>query len=147
MKLSLYSVDDGDNVINKTMVSPLEVNIRLDNGVDVIRPSIRLRDIDGFDFDDYNYAHIDVLNRFYFVDKLERVSAKDSILHLVCDVLETYKTELLNSRARVRRNLRNGDYVDVSVDESIVKNAQVYHSDKTLVDGESTIILTVIGGD
>lgn len=146
MKLSLYSVDDGDNVINKTMVSPLEVNIRLDNGVDVIRPSIRLRDIDGFDFDDYNYAHIDVLNRFYFVDKLERVSAKDSILHLVCDVLETYKKELLNSKARVRRNLRNGDYVNVSVDESIVKSAKVYQSDKTLVEGESTIIFTVIGG-
>ena len=147
MKLYLYSVDDGDNVINKTMISPLEINIRLDNGVDVIRPSIRLRDIDGFDFDDYNYAHIDVLGRFYFVDKLERASAKDSILHLVCDVLETYKTELLNSKARVRSNLRNGDYVDVSVDESIVKSAQVYQSDKTLVEGESTIIFTVIGGD
>lgn len=145
MKLYLYSVDDGDNVINKTLGSPLEINIRLDNGVDVIRPSIRLRNIDGFNFDDYNYARIDVLGRFYFVDKLERVSAKDSILHLVCDVLETYKTQLLNSKARVRRNLRNGDYVNVSVDESIVKSAKVYQSDKTLVKGESTIIFTVIG--
>ena len=145
MKLFLYDVGDGDNIINKTLPAPLEINIRLDNDVDVVRPSIRLRNITGVDFDDYNYAYIDVLGRYYFIDKLGRVSARDNILYLSCDVLETYKTEILNSKARVHRNLRNGDYVDGSIDKSIVKNVMVYNSDKTLVDGESTIIFTVIG--
>ena len=145
MKLFLYNVDDGDNVINKVLPVPLEINIRLDNDVDVVRPTIRLRNISGVNFDNFNYAYIDVLGRYYFVDKLGRVSARDNILYLSCDVLETYKTEILNSKARVHRNLRNGDYVDGNIDKSIVQNVMVYNSDKTLVDGESTIIFTVIG--
>lgn len=145
MKLFLYNVDDGDNVINKVLPAPLEINIRLDNDVDVVRPNIRLRNISGVNFDDFNYAYIDVLGRYYFIDKLGRVSARDNILYLSCDVLETYKTEILNSKARVYRNLKNGDYVDGNIDKSIVQNVMVYNSDKTLVDGESTIIFTVIG--
>ena len=145
MKLFLYDVGDGDNVINKTLPVPVEIEIRLSNDVDIINPTIRLRNIAGINYDDYNYAFIDVLGRYYFIDKLGRVSANDNILYLSCDVLETYKTEILNSKARVHRNLRNGDYVDGNIDKSIVKNAMVYNSDKTLVDGESTIIFTVIG--
>ena len=145
MKLFLYDVADGDNVINKTLPTPLEIDIRLSNDVDVINPEIRLRNISGVNFDEYNYAHIDVLGRYYFIDKLGRVSATDNILYLSCDVLETYKNEILNSNARFKRNLRTGDYVDGSIDKSIIKNVMVYNSDKALIADESTIILTVIG--
>lgn len=145
MKLFLYDVTDGDNVINKTLPTPLEIDIRLSNDVDVINPEIRLRNISGVNFDEYNYANIDVLGRYYFIDKLGRVSATDNILYLSCDVLETYKNEILNSNARFKRNLRTGDYVDGSIDKSIIKNVMVYNSDKALIADESTIILTVIG--
>lgn len=146
MKLFLYDVDDGDNVINKTLPQPVEITIRLDNDVDVIRPTIRLRNIAGINFDDYNYAFIDVLGRYYFIDKLGRVSARDNLLYLSCDVLETYKTEILNSNARVKRNLKTGDYYNGAIDATINKSVMIYNGDVTLNSDVSNLIVSVVGG-
>lgn len=144
MKLFLYDVADGDNVINKTLPVPVEIEIRLSNDVDVINPEIRLRNIEGVNYDDYNYAFIDVLGRYYFIDKLGRVSATDNILYLSCDVLETYKTEILNSNARIMRNLKTGDFVEVAIDMSNLTTVENHYSDKGLTDGESSIVFTTM---
>lgn len=145
MKLFLYDVDDGVNVINKTLPAPVEIDIRLSNDVDVINPELRLRNIDDINYDDYNYAFIDVLGRYYFIDKLVRVSATDNKLYLSCDVLETYKTEILNSNARFMRNIKTGDYQDGNIDAEIRTNSVIFNSDKTLIKGEHSNILTTIG--
>jgi hypothetical protein len=145
MKLFLYAITDGDNVINKTLPTPVEIDIQLRNDVDVISPQINLRNIVGINYDDFNYAYIDVLDRYYFIDKLGRVNISDNILYLSCDVLETYKTEILLSNARLKRNIKNGDYIDVNVENSIVQSVMLYNSDKGLVDGESTKIFITIG--
>lgn len=144
MKLFLYNVADGDNVINKTLSNKVEIEIRLSNDVDVINPEIRLRTIAGVDFSDFNYAFIDVLGRYYFIDKLGRVSATDNMLYLSCDVLETYKTEILNSNARLMRNLKTGDFVEIAVDMSNLTTVEKHYSDKGLTDGESSIIFTTM---
>ena len=144
MNLFLYDVDDGDNVINKTLPAPVQIEIRLSNDVDVISPTIRLRTIEGINYDDYNYAFIDVLGRYYFIDKLGRVSATDNMLYLSCDVLETYKTEILNSNARVMRNLKTGDFVEVAIDMSNLTTVEKHFSDKGLTDGESSIVFTTM---
>lgn len=145
MKLFLYDVVDGDNVINKTLPVPVEIEIRLSNDVDVINPTIRLRNIEGINYDDYNYAFIDVLGRYYFIDKLGRVSATDNMLYLSCDVLETYKTEILNSNARFKRNLKTGDYQNVFIESSIFKTVSKHESNGGFVDGQTSVILTTIG--
>ena len=144
MKLFLYDVDDGDNVINKTLPVPVEIEIRLSNDVDVINPTIRLRNIEGVNYDDFNYAFIDGLGRYYFINKLGRVSASDNMLYLSCDVLETYKTEILNSNARVMRNLKTGDFAEIDIDMSNLTTVEKHLSDKGLTDGESSIIFTTM---
>lgn len=145
MKLFLYNVADGDNVINKTLSNKVEIEIRLSNDVDVINPEIRLRNIAGVDFNDFNYAYIDVLGRYYFINKLGRVSANDTFLYLSCDVLETYKAEILASKARLRRSIRNGDFYEGNMDFTIDTNVMIYNSNAGLPDGENTTILTTIG--
>lgn len=145
MKLFLYNVADGDNVINKTLSNKVEIEIRLSNDVDVINPEIRLRNIAGVDFSDFNYAFIDVLGRYYFINKLGRVSANDTFLYLSCDVLETYKAEILASKARLRRSIRNGDFYEGNMDFTIDTNVMIYNSNAGLPDGENTTILTTIG--
>lgn len=146
MKLFLYNVADGDNVINKTLVDPLEIGIRLNNDVDVVRPEIVLRNLNGVNFDSFNYAYIDVLERYYFVDKLARVNASDSWLYLSCDVLETYKTEILNSSARLKRNIKTGDYMRVNIDNNINTSVSIHNSDKSLPDDATeNYIVSVMG--
>mgnify|MGYP003594932981 CR=1 FL=1 len=143
MKLFLYDVDDGDNVINKTLPVPVEIEIRLSNDVDVTNPTIRLRNVEGINYDDYNYAFIDVLGRYYFIDKLGRVSASDNMLYLSCDVLETYKDEILSSNARFKRSIKTGDYYDGEIDKSIKKTILNYNSDVTITPKASFILTTV----
>lgn len=146
MKLFLYDVVDGDNVINKDLPVPVEIEIRLSNDVDVINPELRLRNVEGINYDDYNYAFIDVLGRYYFVNKLGRVSATDNILYLSCDVLETYKDEILNSNARFTRNLKTGDFYNGSIDSTINKSVMIYNGDVTLNSDVSNLIVSVVGG-
>ena len=64
--LILYSINDGDNVINKNLVNGVTVPINLKQGFDIINPDIVLNG----DYRGFNYAHIPSLNRFYFINRL-----------------------------------------------------------------------------
>ena len=93
MQLILYVTEDAKNVINKTLTNPVSMNINLKRDINIIMPEIVLNG----DFGGFNYAHIPDFNRFYFVDSVEQLNLKMVKLSLICDVLETYKTTILNS--------------------------------------------------
>lgn len=146
MKLYLYKTNDGDNVINKIKFNTLEIDINLKADTDILNPMIMLTTIVGVNFNDYNYAHIPLLNRYYLVSSISNINNRLWRLDLTCDVIETYKDDILASNARIRRNIKNGDYADISIESSVVKNSTIYSSDKGFSETESTAILSTIGG-
>lgn len=141
MKMYLYHVNDAENVINKTLVNGLEIDINLKASVDIVNPEIVLNG----DFRGYNYAHLPDLNRYYFIDRIEQLNLKLVKLNLSCDVLETYKTDILNSNARFKRNIKNGDYQNISIDYSNQTISTNYNSDGVPMNG-NTMIISTIGG-
>lgn len=141
MKMYLYHVNDAENVINKTLVNGLEIDINLKSSVDIVNPEIVLNG----DFRGYNYAHLPDLNRYYFIDRIEQLNLKLVKLNLSCDVLETYKADILNSNARFKRNIKNGDYQNISIDYSNQTISTNYNSDGLPMDG-NTMIISTIGG-
>ena len=141
IELKLYSINDGDNVLNKTLVNPTIVNINLKQGFDIIKPEIVLNG----DFRGFNYAHIPSLNRFYFIDSVEQLNLKLVKLTMSCDVIETYKADILSSNARYNRSIKNGDYIETSIDRSVIKTISTHDADKTVFMGEKSIILTTLG--
>ena len=141
MKMYLYHVNDAENVINKTLVNGLELDINLKSSVDIVNPEIVLNG----DFRGYNYAHLPDLNRYYFIDRIEQLNLKLVKLNLSCDVLETYKADILNSNARFKRNIKNGDYQNISIDYSNQTISTNYNSDGLPMDG-NTMIISTIGG-
>lgn len=146
MILKLYQVTDGDNVMNKTLSdTPLTLTIRLKRDTDIINPMLILSAIDGVDYNNYNYAKIEELNRFYFIDNATNLNNKRWQLNLSCDVIETYKDEILLSRAKFKRSIRSGDYINTAdFDTSIIESIEVYKSD-IILDGKESVILTTIG--
>ena len=146
MILKLYQVTDGDNVMNKTLSdTPLTLTIRLKRDTDIINPMLILSAIDGVDYNNYNYARIEELNRFYFIDNATNLNNKRWQLNLSCDVIETYKDEILLSRAKFKRSIRSGDYINTAdFDTSIIESIEVYKSD-IILDGIESVILTTIG--
>ena len=76
----------------------------LRSGSSVIRPTIlvALRNLPTF-----NYVRINAFNRYYFVDNI--VSNRQGLweISLICDVLMTYKDDILNSNAFISRSALN----------------------------------------
>lgn len=145
MDLILYAVDDSENTIGKTLANGLVIPINLKRGVNLTTPSITLATMPGVDFTDYNYASIPELGRFYFVNQVENVTNRIWILELTCDVLETFKADILAANCRYMRNIKTGDYLDTSIDMSTLTTVQKYNSDVTAFTDESTLILTTVG--
>ena len=144
MELNLYVVNDSDNVINKNMTNKVTININLKRDVDISSPSLILLDGQGVNYSDFNYAEIAELGRFYFVNNVQRLNHKMIQVDLVCDVLETYKADVLASKARFNRAIKTGDYFIGQVDQSYIKTISKHNSDVTLGD-ETSMILTTVG--
>ena len=143
MELKLYAVNDGENVINKTMTLKTTTEINLKRDVDIINPRLILIPNLPTGFSGINYAEIPELNRFYFVDSISNISATLWQLDLSCDVLETYKADILASKARFYRNLKAGDYFDTAIESSHITTVAKYASNKGISDSEPLILTTV----
>lgn len=144
MDLNLYVVNDSDNVINKTMTGKVTININLKRDVDISSPSLVLLDGLGVNYSDFNYAEIPELGRFYFVNNIQRLNHKMIQVDLVCDVLETYKVDVLASKARFNRAIKTGDYYNANVDQSTLKTITKHESNVSIAD-QSSMILTSVG--
>ena len=138
MQINFYSVSDEPNVVNKTLGSPLSVNINLKRDTDITFPDLILVG----DFRRYNYAFIPDLKRYYFIRKMEQLNLTMVKISLECDYLKTYEVELLNSEATYLRDIQNGDYGIVNADSSINKES-VTKSDTALIIEQSILISTM----
>lgn len=145
MKMYLYSINDGDNVVNKSLSNQFEINIVLKSETDVVSPLILLETISGINYVDYNYCHIPELGRYYFISSIQNVNSRLWRLSCECDVLMTYKDDILTSDARLWRGIRTGDYANIVIDSSVVKSFSKHESGVTLDETERTIVLTAIG--
>lgn len=144
MELKLYKTTDDDNVINKDLEFIKSININLKDNVNVTNPDLKLRmNVD--DVKNFNYAEIDLLNRKYFVRDIQNLNNDVWLVRLECDVLETYKDDILNSKANVTRNIRVGDYQDISQEFEVKRDVHIYESNRTL-NREKTMILSTISG-
>lgn len=144
MQLVLYRNNSADNVINKNLSDGTSFNINLKRETDILNPDLFMVVLTGIDYNDYNYAEIVELGRYYFIDSITSVNA--SLVKLECstDVLETYKVDILNSNARFMRGIRTGDYLNASLDHSFIETVQRNDSTGSMPEGK-TIILTTVG--
>ena len=143
MQLYLYKTKDSNRVLNKTLTNESLLNINLKRDTDIIRPTIQLMKVAGVDFKQFNYAHIPDLNRFYFINHIESVNNLVDKLYLECDVLETYKDDILASEMTYTATAGTGDNIITDASTG-ANNITKINSSITLDDGES-IVLTTVG--
>lgn len=144
MLIQFFNNESDANVINKQLLPLVSFPLRLKNNIDLINPIILLKRDPVNDFMGANYCYIDALERYYFIDDISNHSGMIYQLSLSCDVLETYKNDILSSNARYKRNIKTGDYFDASLDKSIFETVKLFESNVTLAD-EKSLILTTVG--
>lgn len=144
MNLTLYKTTNADNVINKVKTDDYAVVINLKKDTNWLTPEILLASIAGVDFKDYNYCHLDVVNKFYFIRSIESMGNRISKLICECDYLETYKADILASNAAFRKQVESGDYGSIDLENTGRDTIANYESDTSLV-AANTIILSTMG--
>lgn len=145
MQLVLYKNLSSDNTINKDLTDGTVFNINLKRETDILNPDLFLVRLTGIDYNDYNYAEIVELKRFYFINSISSVNASLFKLECSTDVLETYKAEILAGSGVMRRPVKTGDYGEVELDVSGKFLVSEYISDVILEPSDKSI-LSVLGG-
>lgn len=143
MLITFYSTNDGENVINKTLVKGVTITIHLKRETDILNPVLTLTN--GVDYNQYNYCYIDFLNRYYFIRTVRQLNSVLFHMELSCDVLETYKDKILGSNARFKRKIKEGDYYKANLDESNLQSSAMLKSDVTISLVNQNFILTTLG--
>ena len=91
--LELYKVTNQTNELTKTLNNAVIVNGSFRSELDSMDVIVEIES----DTYDFNYVHIPSLNKYYFLQNLVHVNAKIIRMQLHCDVLMTYKTDILRS--------------------------------------------------
>ena len=143
MELILFKTNSDRNVINKELTDSKSLDIKLKRDELIESPRISCNRFEGIE--DYNYAYIPNFERYYFIVDVEVLNKKIVRLRLHTDVLETYKTDILNST--VRASVAEIDsYVDVELTHDVrVKIKKLMLENTDFKDSES-YVLTTIGG-
>lgn len=135
-----YNVTDNPLKMNKTLLNAES------------RDLVLLYESDVIDFDcvvsnfneSFNYVYIRELNRYYFVK--ERRIKKNNLfeLHLVCDVLYTYRNLIRNNQNEIIESSDNKGKV-IEYDKTDKKIFLTQNIENPFTDSYSDIITTVKG--
>ena len=145
MDITLYKNNSEKNKINKSLSNGVTITGALRNESNVVNPVIIIN-IDNPTL--YNYAHIPIFSRYYFIT--DYVSLRTGIwqLNLKSDVLMSFKTSILNSNALIQNteSVGKSSYLTGSnwVNNCKTKTDIVSFSNGLLNDGE--FILITAGG-
>lgn len=145
MEIVLYSTTDGENIINKELVEKYRFNIKIKKDTDLITPTIILNDKGSMNFNSCNYCYIEEFNRYYFIRTVENLANHIWALVMECDVLESFKNDILNSQVIVKRSIHEGDYYLENTKVEVLRDVTTYNSNVTLVEGKHHLLSTIGG--
>lgn len=91
--LELYKVTNQPNELTKTLNNAVIVNGSFRSEIDSMNVIVEIES----DTYEFNYVYIPSLNKYYFLQNLVHVNAKIIRMQLHCDVLMTYKADILAS--------------------------------------------------
>lgn len=137
-----YTTNSSANTITKTITSVSSIDLKFKEVVDVFKPDILIKYADLIDF---NYVYIEKFSRYYFVEGVEAYPNKIFRLSLRCDVLMSFKTDILASSANIIAQTEINPFYNSNYSSEMRKQVDLYYTNKTFTF-EKTMILCTIGG-
>ena len=117
MQIKFYKNSSEKNKIGKSLSSGLTLSGNLRDECSITSPSIL---VESTSLVDYNYCYIPKFKRYYFISDI--VSVRNNLwrVSLKCDVLESFKSDILNSSCIVKKqqnqsysnNIDDGSYIN-----------------------------------
>lgn len=143
MKLILYKTTDPRNKLNKTLTAGKEIFINLKRDDSKENPRIKISNTNLTD--NYNYAYIEVFDRYYFINSITKLNFSLSELEFETDLLSTYKGIVLASSGLISHAIQEGDYRLTNPKTGDNYEMELFESNVELTS-DNTILLTTISG-
>ena len=117
MQINFYKNSSEKNKIGKFLSSMLTLNGNLRDECSITSPSIL---VEANSLVDYNYCYIPEFKRYYFISDITSVRNNLWRVSLKCDVLESFKKDILNLSCIVDKqqnqsysnNIDDGSYIN-----------------------------------
>lgn len=144
MTVTLYKCNNPSNTIGKTCQGgDVVTDVFFKSQTDIINPVLTLKKDDTIF--NYNYAFIEQLKRYYFINDIKVFPNNIYEVQLSIDVLQTYKDDILNGWGTVRQQSNVNPYYNSGYQSEVRTDTTVYKSDTSITTG-SNIVLVTIGG-
>ena len=138
--LKLYNTSDSNNTIGKTLTDEETFDITFKDTFNIINPVIVLKSNTPIL---KNYAQIPEFGRYYFITSIQIEPNKIYELFLECDVLETYKEDILASKGLVTRAGEGNKFYDGGLNSEVRKEVEIHESILESDFGNSIILVTI----
>lgn len=144
MLMKMYDTKSSNNVINKVLENEHEFDIKFKDKTDIVNPVVILH---SSTLILSNYAYIPDFHRYYFVDKIELFPNSVYNITLRCDVLESFKDDILASSGFINQQSQNvNKYYNSNYQSEVRKEVDLYKSNVTIDTNIKETILVTIGG-
>lgn len=144
MDIKLFKTKSPNNAINKVLKNQTIKSIKWKDDFSIINPVITLNGT--ISIYDFNYCYIPLFKRYYFINDIIQFPNKIYKLYLECDVLESFKHDILQSQCFISHQLKNNPfYDDNSYKNEMKKEVNTYYSN-TEISLENTQLLVTLGG-
>ena len=140
MILKLYNTPDSNNTIGKTLIDEETFDITFKDTFDIVNPIVRLKSDTPIL---KNYAYIPEFDRYYFITSIQIQPNKIYELFLECDVLETYKEDILASKGLVTRAGEGNLFYDGGLNSEVRKEILLYYSEVEIPYEEQIVLVTI----
>ena len=109
MFITFYQNKSAPNVIPKDKTKKFDKTGTLKNNTSITNPTILLQLADYDKVRQTNYCFIPDFNRYFYIDDIRILNTIVEV-SMTCDVLETYKEDILNSTQLVARQEHKKNY-------------------------------------
>ena len=145
MTVIFYKYDGIKNKINKTLSSGLTVNdVIIQNDFDITNFDLLIKN-SSFNIE-YNYCFIPNLNRYYFIENIEKLNGSIYKIRITVDVLKSFSTQIENINAIITKS-ENPDDNFVDCEKSENYTSEVINLTDNFNHSGNLILITSLGGE
>ena len=145
MTVIFYTYNGIKNKINKTLSSGLTLNdVIIQNDFDITNFDLLIKN-SNFNLE-YNYCFIPDLNRYYFIENIEKMNGSIYKIRITVDVLKSFSSQIENINAIITKS-ENPDNNFVNCEKSENYTSEVINLTDNFNHNGNLILVTSLGGE
>ena len=144
MTVIFYKYNGIKNKINKTLSDGLTINdVIIQNDFDITNFDLLIKN-SSFTLE-YNYCFIPDLNRYYFIESIEKMNGSIYKIRITVDVLKSFSSQIENINAIITKS-ENPDNNFVDCEKSETFENEVINLTDNFNHSGNLILVTSLGG-